>query len=208
MRVLCCWNLLEASLARFASCPPRRQLLSCITIWSKYRMWSKEQLRPSLRQPFLLRFLNCFHHFLSSACGLLGSVGSQALIKASQPLWNSHVQAGTSWTPGTPHLRAGLLARFVRSHAHRGLCNAMPSPFRPVGRRLNLPKLPPPLPSQHNFLSLHAWSSGLFLVPDERVFASCFLLSPSLRFVSGVGFWEILLGKIELQSKEPDRMIL
>lgn len=107
-------TLLEASPAQFASCPPRRQLLSCITIWSKYRMWSKEQLRPSLRQPFLLRFLNCFHHFLSLACGLLGSVGSCILIKASRPLWNLHVQADTPWTLETQHLRAELSAKFVR----------------------------------------------------------------------------------------------
>lgn len=39
-------------------------------------MWLGEQLQPSLLQPFLLRFLNCFHDFLGRACGLLSSARS------------------------------------------------------------------------------------------------------------------------------------
>lgn len=33
-------------------------------------------MQPSLLQPFLLRFLNCFHDFLCRACGLLSSARS------------------------------------------------------------------------------------------------------------------------------------
>lgn len=39
-------------------------------------MWLREQLQPSLLQPFLLRFPNCFHDFLCRACGLLSSARS------------------------------------------------------------------------------------------------------------------------------------
>lgn len=74
-------------------------------------------------------------------------------------------------------------------HEEEGACSALPRAW------------PCPPPPPHSCPSSRAQSS-LFLVADDRVFAGCFLLSPSFLFVSGVASCEILYGKTGQPRKE------
>lgn len=127
-------------------------------------------------------------------------------MKASYPLWNSHVQADASWILETQHLKAVLPAQFVQyTHTWESLwCHVFSFMTSMKKSQLIQATLLPPC--LNGFISL-CLECCLFLVPDERIFASQ-LLSP-LTFCQlclGVAFWEILHG--ELDSTELDRMIL
>lgn len=165
-------------------------------------MWLEEQLQPSLQQPFLLRFLNCFHHFLPSTVAFWVLQDPELPYKPPI-LFGIHkckqILPGPSTSCNSvkcfqPHLPS--------SHAHGSLCYALTDSLT-TRKKTRLAQTTPSSPAVHFPSSIPGvliWFALCFCRVDLCQWLSALILSllcckvwPSRRFG---------MLKIGLQNKE------